>query len=72
MNLNYDKYDMMRMAEQHHVPQIECALSGGDVWGGMGEPSGPPTPPAVANAVFAACGVRMRKTPFQQYDLSWG
>jgi isoquinoline 1-oxidoreductase beta subunit len=61
----------MRMADAPHVKQIAFALSGGDVWGGMGEPAAPPSPPAVANAVFYATGVRMRTTPFKNYDLSW-
>ncbi len=70
-NTNFDTYQIMRMADHPHVPQIAFALSGGDVWGGMGEPAAAPTPPSVANAVFAATGVRMRTTPFKSYDLSW-
>ena len=29
------------------------------------------TAPAIANAVFAATGKRMRSMPFNQHDLSW-
>ena len=72
VNTNFDSYHLMRMADTPHVPDIAFALSGGDVWGGMGEPAAPPTPPAVANAVYYATGVRMRTTPFKNYDLSWG
>jgi isoquinoline 1-oxidoreductase beta subunit len=71
VNTNFDSYQIMRMADAPHVKQIAFALSGGDVWGGMGEPAAPPAPPAVANAVFYATGVRMRTTPFKNYDLSW-
>jgi isoquinoline 1-oxidoreductase beta subunit len=71
VNSNFDTYHLMKMADHPHVPQIEFALSGGDVWGGMGEPAAPPTPPAVANAIFYATGKRVRTTPFKNHDLSW-
>ena len=70
INTNYDTYHLMRIGdafehETHH------ALTRGERWGGAGEPSGPPTPGAVANAVFFATGVRLRSTPFVNTDLSW-
>ncbi len=70
VNTNMDTYNILRMDQ---MPEIEAhfALSGGKKWGGMGEPAGPPVPPAVANAIFAATGKRIRTTPFRQYDLSW-
>ena len=70
VNTNMDTYNILRIEQ---MPEIESyfALSGGKKWGGMGEPAGPPVPPAVANAIFAATGKRIRKTPFRQYDLTW-
>ncbi len=69
-NNNFDTYNLMRM---HQMPPVEVhfALSQDGWWGGMGEPGGPPTPPAVANAIFFATGKRVRTTPINRHDLSW-
>jgi isoquinoline 1-oxidoreductase beta subunit len=70
VNTNFDSYPLLRMPQ---MPQVEVhfALSGGRKWGGIGEPAGPPTPPAVANAIYFATGRRIRSTPFKNHDLSW-
>ena len=70
VNDNFDSYNLMRM---HQAPQIEVhfAMSEDGWWGGIGEPAGPPTPPAVANAIWFATGKRVRSTPIIRHDLSW-
>jgi isoquinoline 1-oxidoreductase beta subunit len=60
---NFDAYDPIRINE---APPIEVHLAhSSEDPGGMGEPALPPVAPAVANAIFAASGQRVRKLPFQ-------
>jgi isoquinoline 1-oxidoreductase beta subunit len=70
VNTNFDRYPILRMPQMPEV-EVHFALSGGTKWGGIGEPAGPPVPPAVANAIWFATGKRVRSTPFQGHDLSW-
>jgi isoquinoline 1-oxidoreductase subunit beta len=58
---NFHDYRMLRIGqmpqvEVHIVPSLEAP-------GGIGEPGTPPIAPAVANAMFAATGKRIRKLP---------
>jgi isoquinoline 1-oxidoreductase beta subunit len=66
---NFDTYRMVRLAE---APKIDVYLvpSGGKVWGGAGEPATPPIAAAVANAIFAATGKRIRSLPIIDHDLT--
>lgn len=61
---NFPDYRMVQMAE---MPEIEVHLveSGIEHLGGVGEPGTPPLAPAVANAVFAATGKRLRELPLR-------
>jgi len=58
---NFDAYPILRMNE---APTIEVHIvSNQEAPGGMGEPGTSAIMPAVANAIFAATGKRLRKLP---------
>jgi len=64
---NFHDYKILRMNEMpkvevHIVPSTEKP-------GGMGEPGTPPVAPAVANAIFAATGKRIRSLPIDPAEL---
>jgi isoquinoline 1-oxidoreductase beta subunit len=65
---NFTDYDPVRINE---APLIEVHLApSGDDCGGMGEPALPPLAPAIANAIYAATGKRLRKLPFDLTSLA--
>ena len=58
---NYHNYPIMRINE---APKMEIHIvNSGEKPGGVGEPGLPPVAPALANAIFAATGKRLRKLP---------
>jgi len=64
---NFHDYQMLRINE---APQIEVYIvPSTEKPTGVGEPSVPPVAPAVANAIFAATGKRIRKLPILKVDL---
>jgi len=67
---NFDDYQMLRLDA---MPEVEThlALSGGNKWGGIGEPGVPPVAPAVCNAIFKITGRRVRSLPLSNHDLNW-
>jgi len=67
---NFDDYQMLRLDA---MPEVEThlALSGGNKWGGIGEPGVPPVAPAVCNAIFKITGKRVRSLPLTNHDLNW-
>lgn len=69
VNTNFDSYGMMRMPDTPPSIEVHLEMSEDQWWGGLGEPTGPPTPPAVANAIFYATGTRVRSTPISKAEL---
>jgi len=58
---NFHDYPIVRMAA---MPKVEVHIIPSDAPpGGIGEPGVPPIAPAVANALFAASGARVRSLP---------
>lgn len=58
---NFHDYPLLRMAA---MPKVEVhIIPSSDPPGGIGEPGVPPIAPAVANALFAANGIRLRSLP---------
>ena len=70
INTNYDKFHLTRIDQAPEI-EVHFALSGGEKWGGIGEPGVPPFAPALANAIFFATGKRARTTPLINHDFSW-
>jgi isoquinoline 1-oxidoreductase beta subunit len=64
---NFDTYELTRMdrapkeIKVHLVPSSDYSQP----LGGVGEPGVPPVAPAIANAVFAATGRRLRQLPLR-------
>jgi len=64
---NFRDYRMIKIADAPLVT-VEFMQSGAPI-GGLGEPCVPGVAPAVANAIFAACGVRVRELPIKNTKL---
>ncbi|MEM7636483.1 MAG: xanthine dehydrogenase family protein molybdopterin-binding subunit [Pseudomonadota bacterium] len=61
---NFDSYDAMRMNQTPEI-QVRVLQTSGKM-GGAGEPGTPPSLPALANAIFAATGKRIRQLPLSK------
>jgi isoquinoline 1-oxidoreductase beta subunit len=65
---NFHQYEVLRIDE---VPVIDVYIvASTNPPGGIGEASTPPVAPAIANAIFAATGKRLRQLPISAVSLA--
>jgi isoquinoline 1-oxidoreductase beta subunit len=65
---NFREYRLLRMAQ---MPKIEVHfIQNEESHSGLGEPGVPPIAPAMANALFALTGKRVRTLPFSKHGFS--
>ncbi|MFH1027707.1 MAG: xanthine dehydrogenase family protein molybdopterin-binding subunit [Pseudomonadota bacterium] len=65
---NFHDYQLVRM---QGMPRVEAyIIDSSEPPGGVGEPGVPPIAPAVANALFAATGARVRSLPITAEKIS--
>ena len=65
---NFNKYRLLRLNESPDEIDVHIVEGIGKM-GGIGEPGMPPIAPAVANAIFAASGKRIRQLPFGKVNF---
>ncbi len=65
---NFNTYDSMRI---RHMPKVESIVmpTGGETWGGIGEPTICVAAPAVLNAFYRATGKRIRSVPLKNHGI---
>ncbi|MDP9085052.1 MAG: molybdopterin-dependent oxidoreductase, partial [Pseudomonadota bacterium] len=66
---NFNDYRMLLMME---MPRVDCHIVPSKAApGGVGEPGTGPIAPALANAVYAATGMRLRSLPLSKHGLTF-
>lgn len=66
---NFDTYSLPTLAETPRL--VTEFIEGGEKLGGIGETSPVTVPPALANAIFAATGRRLRSMPLARHGLQF-
>ena len=70
VDLNFDSYEIMRLAE---TPKVETVIVPTyDFWGGVGEPTICVVAPAVLNAIHAATGKPVGSPPAEERQAGIG
>ena len=67
---NYNDYEVTRMPAAPKFVEVHL-VPGEGLPGGIGEPGVPPAGGAIANAIYAATGVRVRKLPVGNQLAGW-
>ena len=66
----FKQYPLLRISEAPANIEIHFLRSDNNPTG-LGEPPFAPLAPAVANAIFAATGKRLRRMPWAKSEMSW-
>jgi isoquinoline 1-oxidoreductase subunit beta len=69
MQTNFNDYPALALPE---MPRVESYIIPSTAApGGVGEPGTGPIAPALANAIYAASGIRLRTLPLSEHQLSY-